>query len=286
MITTEMLIAKVEEIAAEDPSYRIGGTGTDGTCDCIGLIVGAIRRAGGQWTGTKGTNYATRHEMVSLRPIAGNADLAVGEVVYKAREPGEPGYDEETVRKRYADSPDQRDYYHIGIVESVRPLRIRHMTTPRARMDTELGKWKYHGELKKVRISSDGPAVETDPHPEGGETAMETAVIYGGNIGLPVNLRSSGFMQSPILCTIPQRTRVELLEYGERWCRVDYRGRKGAVQTVFVHREAEDIPDAGSYAGDPAAASPEGAAEGIVQIRRGKLEAVYDEIGDWLGLRG
>ena len=79
-----MLIAKVEEIAAEDPSYRIGGTGTDGTCDCIGLIVGAIRRAGDQWTGRKGTNYAARNEMVSLRPIAGNADLAVGEVVYKA----------------------------------------------------------------------------------------------------------------------------------------------------------------------------------------------------------
>ncbi len=263
IVSAEQFLSKVEEIAAEDPAYRIGGTGTDGTCDCIGLVVGAFRRAGGKWTGAKGTNYAARNEMVSLKPIIGNADLVIGEVVYKAREPGEAGYDAETIRKKYGSSADQRDYYHIGIVESVYPLRIRHMTTPRAKMDTSLGKWGYHGWLKKIRRNMDG---ENDSGNDEGESMKEKVLIYGGNAGLPVNMRSSGSLQSPILCTIPQHTEVELAEEGERWCKVVYHGKTGAVQRAFVHRgdEAESNPD------------------GVIKISRERVKAVYDEIAGWL----
>ena len=45
-------MGKVEEIADSKPSYKLGHDGSDGTCDCIGLIIGAIRRAGGRWPGT------------------------------------------------------------------------------------------------------------------------------------------------------------------------------------------------------------------------------------------
>ncbi len=274
IITTEQFLAKVEEIAAEDPAYRIGGTGTDGTCDCIGLIVGAFRRAGGKWTGAKGSNYAARNEMVSLKPVIGISDLVVGEVVYKAREPGEAGYDEATIQKKYAGSADKRDYYHIGVVESVCPLRIRHMTTPRMKMDTSLGKWGYHGWLKKIRRNmntgndSGNSGSENGDH-DGSEGMNERVVIYGGNVGLPVNMRSSGSLESPILCTIPQRTVVELVEYGERWCKVVYNGKKGAVQSAFVHRE-EDHSDE----------------DEMIQVRKKQMEAVYEKFGEWLGLRG
>ncbi len=295
MITPKMLIAKVEEIAVEDPSYRIGGTGNDGTCDCIGLVVGAIRRAGGKWTGSKGTNYAARNEMVSLQVIVGSADLSVGEVVYKAREPGEPGYDEETIRKRYTDSPDKRDYYHIGVVESVYPLRIRHMTTPRAKMDTSLGKWRFHGWLKKISREgyNDASAFQSPSHESasdpasagngsiggggtslsGGNKPVKTGIIYGGNLAVPVNMRTSGSLQSPILCKIPQNTPVELLNSGDRWCRVSYDGKTGYVQSYFVHDEASAEPE---NAIDPDS----------VKVPRARLESVYDEIGDWLGYRG
>lgn len=40
-------LEQFETICATKPDYRIGGSGTDGTCDCIGLIIGAVRRAGG-----------------------------------------------------------------------------------------------------------------------------------------------------------------------------------------------------------------------------------------------
>ena len=61
-ITLSSFLEKIREIASENPKYRSGGSGKDGTCDCIGLIIGAIRRAGGSWPGTHGSNYAARYE--------------------------------------------------------------------------------------------------------------------------------------------------------------------------------------------------------------------------------
>ncbi len=274
MISVSAFLAKVEGIAAENPSYRTGGTGTDGTCDCIGLIVGAIRRAGGKWTGMKGSNYAARNEMISLDPISAVSDLRIGEAVYKAHEPGESEYDGETIRNSYASSPDKRDYYHIGVVISVSPLRIRHMTTPTVKLDTSLGKWRFHGWLKKVeRGEQNGDFPGSDPsdtlptNPTGG-IVMQKAMIYGGSLTSPVNLRSSGSLKSQILCKVPQYVSVDLLESGGDWCRVSYGGKTGFVQSGFVHLVSEGNP------------------VDVIQIPRSKLEEVYNEIGDWLGLRG
>ena len=143
---------KVEEIAAENPRYRKGGSGKDGTCDCIGLIIGAIRRAGGSWPGLHGSNYAARSETENLREIRTAGDLQPGELVYKAYEPGERGYD---LPARYrkggsAYTGDLRDYYHVGVVLSAAPLRILHMTDPGPRTDTGLGQWSWHGECKRI----------------------------------------------------------------------------------------------------------------------------------------
>ena len=54
MIGAEAFLAAAQAIEKKAPTYRHGGTGADGTCDCIGLVIGAIRRAGGVWNGLKG----------------------------------------------------------------------------------------------------------------------------------------------------------------------------------------------------------------------------------------
>lgn len=46
MVTLEAFLIEVAKIKSEAPTYREGGDGSDGTCDCIGLVIGAIRRAG------------------------------------------------------------------------------------------------------------------------------------------------------------------------------------------------------------------------------------------------
>ena len=142
MIKVNEFISAVEEIAAENPRYRKGGSGFDGSCDCIGLIIGALQRCGGKWTGIHGSNWAARNATRDLKRIVSNSELEIGDLVYKAKTPGEKGYD---LPSRYKGHQDQNDYYHVGVVTSVYPLRIRHMTTPTVKVDTKLGAWSHHG---------------------------------------------------------------------------------------------------------------------------------------------
>ena len=60
MVTLEAFLSGVAKIKSEAPTYREGGDGSDGPRDCIELVIGAIRRAGGGWAGTHGSNYAAR----------------------------------------------------------------------------------------------------------------------------------------------------------------------------------------------------------------------------------
>ena len=84
MVHMDAWLRKVDEIADEGPSYQLGHDGSDGTCDCIGLIIGAIRRAGGKWTGTHGSNWAARNTMVSIGPV--DEAPFPGCLVYKRRD--------------------------------------------------------------------------------------------------------------------------------------------------------------------------------------------------------
>ena len=90
-ITLTVFLEQLETICATKPDYRIGGSGTDGTCDCIGLIIGAVRRAGGSWNGYHGSNYAARKQMVDFVELK-TAHLFVGEIVFKARNPDDSSY--------------------------------------------------------------------------------------------------------------------------------------------------------------------------------------------------
>ena len=261
MINKSDFLVRVAEIAAEEPSYRRGGSGKDGTCDCIGLIIGAIRRAGGSWTGTHGSNYAARYEMIYLKQIKNSSELTVGEVVYKSRAPGDDKYD---LPPKYTGA-DRLDYYHAGVVMSVSPLRIQHMTTPKPMIDTKLGKWQWRGWLKKI-----------DRTDEGGGTSMpETVIISGGNPGCPINMRSGKSTDYKIIKSIPQGASAELIEAGDKWSKIKYAGTTGYVSSVFVKSPGNTTP---------AANTNENASS--VTIQRAELEKIYDTIGDWLGLRG
>ncbi len=230
-VNVRSFLVRVEEIATEEPAYRKGGCGNDGTCDCIGLIIGAIRRAGGSWTGLHGTNYAARNEVRSLQPITGNPDLRIGEIVFKARSPGDRGYDAETLNGRYRNSPDRKDYCHVGVVEAVYPLRIRHMTSPRPKLDTRLTGWTHHGWLQKII-------------PEGEEESMEEKIyVYGGVKTSPVHLRNRAGLKGLILADVPQGAEAVLLEYGDFWSRIRFGNRTGWMMTKFIHREEPEAPD-------------------------------------------
>jgi len=82
-------VAKIEKAA---PKYKLGHDGSDGYCDCIGLIIGGIRRAGGKWSGTHGSNYAMRYAVSGVTRVTSTAELQAGQIVAKARASGSTAY--------------------------------------------------------------------------------------------------------------------------------------------------------------------------------------------------
>ena len=256
----EAFIAQVDAIAQASPVYRPGGDGSDGTCDCIGLVIGAIRRAGGSWTGTHGSNYAARYEMRELLPVTDAGELCLGDVVYKARTPGQAGY---ALPERYKKGPDQRDYYHVGVVTAVEPLEITHCTGPGIVRDTKLGKWTYRGRLEKVDY--DGTEVV--------ETMVQTATVVADS-GDDVKMRSTPSQTDGLYWKVPVGDKVQVAYVEGEWAKVRHQGRTGYMMVEYLEMDAQEPPASGSSSGSTGGE--------LITIQRAALQAVYDALGSLL----
>lgn len=199
-------LAAVQDIAAADPRYKLGHAGDDGYCDCIGLIIGACERNGIEWEGVHGSNWWARRYTGSLMRVTDADDLALGDIVYKAHSPGDTGYD---LPDRYDKDPDKRDYYHVGVVTQVEPLRITHCTTGDGvdgiKVDTKLGKWTYKGQLTLIDYQADQPVV----------TGEAVVMVSRGSTA---NLRKAP--GGSVLRRIPIGTQVDVLEVYDGWARI------------------------------------------------------------------
>ena len=221
------ILSAVDAIQQEAPTYRLGGKAEDGTCDCIGLIIGALYRCGTKWPGIHGSNWAARNAMAWLKPVSCADDLAVGDVVYKAKAPGQAGY---RLPDRYAAGPDLNDYYHVGVVRSISPLQIIHCTSPGGvKTDTRLGRWAYVGALRLL----DGAA----PLP------VDRATLRHGSRGdevvlLQRKLRACGYVLAVDGIFGPM-TREAVRSYqAQRGLRVD--GIAGPVTWAALDKETEE----------------------------------------------
>lgn len=257
----EAFIAQVEAIAQASPVYRPGGDGSDGTCDCIGLVIGAIRRAGGSWTGTHGSNYAARYEMRELLPVTDAGELCLGDVVYKARTPGQAGY---ALPERYKKNPDQRDYYHVGVVTATSPLEITHCTSPGIVRDTKLGKWTYRGRLEKVDY--DGTSQEVG-------TMVQAATVVADS-GDDVKMRSTPSKTDGLYYKVPVGATVQVASVDGEWAKVRYQDRTGYMMVEYLEMDVQEPPTSGSSSGSTGGE--------LITIQRAALQAVYDALGSLL----
>lgn len=221
MIKLDDFLLGIRENENRITHYESGGDGKDGGCDCIGLPIGAVRLAGGSWTGTHGSNYAARNEILDLHQIE-KGDYFVGEIVFKAREPGADGY---ALPDRYKTSGDLRDYYHVGIVTCINPLCITHCTgVPGGiKEDNQPGAWKYGGRLKMVEYAPEDPIY----------FAIVTAVS-----GRTVHLRKKPNLQSDILKSVPVGQTVEVYEdFSDDWARVKWNYYTGYMMRKYLMPE-------------------------------------------------
>lgn len=221
----------VEMIAATNPAYRTGGIGKDGTCDCVGLIMGAMYQTGRRDYPTHSSNYFARYETSRLLPLL-EADLQPGMLVYKAREDDGRLNDRYKPGGRYH-TGDLLDYYHVGVVESVQPLRIVHCTsTPTAdgiMRDSSTKGWTHAGFAAEVDYGS---------APEQTEEPVGNAVVYAAN-GKTVNLRSRPNTSAQLVDRVPVGTVVQVAETArndknERWSRVTVNGKTGYMMADYL----------------------------------------------------
>ena len=226
MITAIQFVVAVENAADEIREYLWGASGENGKCDCVGLIMDALEKCGMKWPGVHGTNWAERHAMKSRGPITGPGELFPGEVLYKYREPGMAKW---KLPDDYKNDPDQRDYYHVGVVTSVEPLVITHCTDVPGgiKRDTDLGTWRWGGELKYVDY-------------EGG---MDMEVPYQARVWAPnmypVKMRKEPKANADVIRKIDQGETVEVMgEIGTDedgvWGFIRYNSEPGYMMKKFL----------------------------------------------------
>ena len=236
-ITADKYIEGVYSIYEEQPTYRTGGDGSDGTCDCIGMCRGALEREGVKDVkNMTGTNLAARKTIEDLRPIVGTSDLQPGDVVLKTRDKDDKNMPlPDRYRKGGADYDPkwgETNFTHIGTVTGVYPLEITHMTSPTAKKDKSLGTWKYAGRLPWVRRGEE-PRPEPEPGP-----ATEWAIVTAES-GNTVKMRAKPSTSCRLYWDVPVGNQVIVEERGEPWTKITWAGQTGYMMTKFLRFEGE-----------------------------------------------
>lgn len=249
MTLLQRFIDAIKKIYNSKPKYRETGDGSDGTCDCIGMIIGALRRIGIKWVGTvksaiHGSNYAARYEIENLRYISDPKQLKLGDAVLKAREPGHSKY---KLPGRYKlggsyYNGDLRDYYHIGVVTSINPFQITHMTSPTAKIDTKLNHnknsvWNYGGTLTKLSGIDVGTVPSPTPIPVKPIQDAKYAIVTAAS-GSYVKMRQKPSTLCILWDNVAIGEKVTVLEHGEEWSKISYGRRIGwYMMTKFLKEE-------------------------------------------------
>lgn len=226
----EKFISKVLVIKNLNPKRREPGDGSDGYCDCIGLVIGAVRRMGLKWTGIHGSNWAARKEFVQLKKINSVSDLEEGDVVLKGRPKTDGNW---KLPSRYQKggkyyNGDLTDYYHAGVVTKINPLNITHMSS-KMTVDTKLGKWNYHGVLSILaKANKDEEPVDVLT-PATGSLAAVVAPS-----GSTVNMRKIPNIRGALITRVPVRTIVTILAPGEEWAKIEYGKNIGYMMAKYL----------------------------------------------------
>ena len=276
-------LAQVDVIYNLHPAYETGHDGSDGYCDCIGLIKGALRRCDVSPTGLSGTNYAARHTIVGLTKFSSISQLSVGDVVLKVRDMDDPSMPlPDKYRPGGTDyTGDLTNYTHIGVVDSVNPLRIKHMTSPTTQTDTKIGKWCYKGTLPHLNYADDGGDDEPMPTPEPTPVIPKTATVYAEN-GKPVNMRRGMGTSYKLVCAVPCGDTVTVLNEGSEWSKVQYREdgilRTGYMMNKFLIFGDDPVPEDPDSQHGPVDGDDGGSETVTLTISRKEAEAMLSAI--------
>ena len=221
-----VFLKNVRRIADSRPTYRTGGDGSDGTCDCVGLIMGAL---GGKFD-LHSSNYFARFQMRSIDSLLDESQLHEGSIVYKSRR------DTAQLNARYQPggryyNGDMLDYYHVGVVTGINPLEITHCTQSGTvdgiTYDGSIRAWSQFGDLLKVEYDSAGEEPQQPP------AAYDLAVVYSED-GNPVKMRQTPSTRLDYIAKVPPGAQVEVLESADGWSTIRWNGQRGYMMNQFL----------------------------------------------------
>lgn len=223
--TNDKFVDSCDEIVKAKPKYQLGASSKK-KCDCIGMVKYGLEQ-NGVTLSTTGTNWTIRNQVENVRDISGKSSLNKGDVLFKERQPGTTGYNLPPKYRKggSAYNGDLTDYCHIGVVKSLSPLHIIHMTSPTAKTDTTIGKWKKAANLKKEYISNSLPVPVPDPNPEPAPTADEYAIVVA-NSGKWVKMRKEPSTKCSLYDEVPVGAKVKIIAHGYDWTKITYGKRK------------------------------------------------------------
>ncbi|MBR5302818.1 MAG: SH3 domain-containing protein [Clostridia bacterium] len=240
MIGVSGFVLRVKRIAARGLTYRIGGVGKDGTCDCIGLIMGAMCELGHRAYPMHCTNYFARYQMQELEKVT-QRDLQIGMILFKARSSTGQLHTRYQSGGRYF-TGDLQDYYHVGVVTGVNPLEITECTeygkASGIVVSGSLKGWQYGGRLKDVLYEGSDDAVEMDAE----MASVNEDQVECSEAGRAIVATQSGALNvrawpktGEILGKLPKGKEVELLQdNGDGWPRIRYGELDGYASTEYL----------------------------------------------------
>ena len=126
--------------------YKSPGTNDKQGIDCSGLFVYAFNSINKKIY--HGSNRIARVYCHGLSPIKANLEL--GDVVFKTHTEGKNLPIQYKKGGKYYNKDMPQDFYHIGLVTSLKPLRIVHATPPAVKVDKSASAWSYRARLKAI----------------------------------------------------------------------------------------------------------------------------------------
>lgn len=192
--------------------------------DCSGAFVRAYKKYG--LSIYHGSNRIAREYVENLVPMS---EAKPGMAAFKAREPGESGYDLPGEYKQGGShyNGDLNDYYHTGAVDENPKYVINAKSTANGVVRSRAGDgWDCAGYLKSVDYIENGGNDDMG--------TMYEAIVDSANDG-PVNLRKTPSINGTLIAKIPDGTVVTVLEEtNDDWAKVQAGTKTGYMMRGFL----------------------------------------------------
>lgn len=257
LIPVDKLIAEFQTMYDEHWRYEWGAAET-GCVDCSGAFVYAYRQFGKSIS--HGSNAIARNYCGDLRPIA---DAQPGWAAFKYKTPGQDGYD---LPEKYKGSSDQRDFYHIGLVDETGKYVLNAQSVKAGFTRKKLSAWGCVAPLKAV------------DYPKGDDKPMAPMIVTADNGGT-VRVRKSPSTSSAVLTSLPVGTVVQAGDDEKGWRKIVCPdGRSGYMMSSFLAPAPTAAPTPGNIATgtDLPAPTPDTHSEFVtLTLPKGDVDKLY-----------